>query len=79
MEFIDLTEENLDAEHLCCIIRKKPHPGVEAKRQWLRARLAEGHVFRKLGGNGCAFMEYAPLYGPGKDGSHRQPEADDLL
>lgn len=61
MEFIDLTEENLDAEHLCCIIRKKPHPGVEAKRQWLRARLAEGHVFRKLSGNGCAFMEYAPL------------------
>ena len=32
--FINLTTENLPAEHLCCIIRsKKPHPGVEAKRQ----------------------------------------------
>ena len=31
-QFIDLTPENLAAEHLCCIIRsKKPHPGVEAK------------------------------------------------
>ena len=48
-EFINLTEENLAGEHLCCIIRsKKPHPGVEAKRQWLSERLREGHVFRKL-------------------------------
>ena len=47
-EFINVTAENLAAEHLCCIIRsKKPHPGVEAKRQWLAGRLAEGHVFRK--------------------------------
>ena len=61
MELVDLTPVNLDAEHLCCIIRKKPHPGVEAKRRWLKARLAEGHVLRKLAGNGCAFIEYAPL------------------
>ena len=48
-ELINLTPENLAQEHLCCIIRtKKPHPGVEAKRQWLAARLKEGHVFRKL-------------------------------
>lgn len=61
MELVDLTPENLESEHLCCIIRKKPHPGVEAKRSWLKERLAEGHVFRKLSGNGCAFIEYAPL------------------
>ena len=48
-EFINLTPENLDGEHLCCIIRsRKPHPGVEAKRRWLAGRLEEGHVFRKL-------------------------------
>ena len=48
-ELINLTPENLAQEHLCCIIRtKKPHPGVEAKRQWLAARLKEGHVLRKL-------------------------------
>ena len=61
-EFIDLSPENLAQEQLCCIVRtKKPHPGVEVKRRWLASRLQEGHVFRKLPGNGCAFVEYAPL------------------
>ena len=60
--FIQLTPENLDREHLCCIIRtKKRHPGIEAKRQWLAERLKEGHVFRKLDVKGCVFIEYAPL------------------
>ena len=61
-EFINLTPENLDGEHLCCIIRsRKPHPGVEAKRRWLAGRLEEGHVFRKLDAKGAVFVEYAPL------------------
>ena len=61
-EFINLTPENLAGEHLCCIIRsKKPHPGVEAKRQWLADRLEEGHVFRKLDAKAVVFIEYAPL------------------
>lgn len=61
-EFINLTPENLAKEHLCCIIRsKKPHPGVEAKRQWLSERLKEGHVFRKLNAKATVFIEYAPL------------------
>lgn len=61
-EFINLTSDNIDDEHLCCIIRsKKLHPGVEAKRKWLAERLREGHVFRKLNAKGCCFIEYAPL------------------
>lgn len=61
-DFINLTTDNLTSEHLCCIIRsRKPHPGVEAKRQWLSARLAEGHVFRKLNAKATVFIEYAPL------------------
>ncbi|MGN0978671.1 MAG: GNAT family N-acetyltransferase [Faecousia sp.] len=61
-EFVNLTPENLENEHLCCIIRsKKPHPGVEAKRQWLTQRLQEGHVFRKLNAKAVVFIEYAPL------------------
>ena len=64
--FLNLTEENLSQEHLCCIIRsKKPHPGVEAKRAWLRERLKEGHVFRKLDAKGVVFIEYAPWRRPG--------------
>lgn len=61
-DFVNITTENLADEHLCCIIRsRKPHPGVEAKRQWLAQRLKEGHVFRKLNAKATVFIEYAPL------------------
>ncbi len=61
-EFINLTLENIADEHLCCIIRSKMlHPGVELKREWLSARLKEGHVFRKLNAKATVFIEYAPL------------------
>jgi GNAT superfamily N-acetyltransferase len=61
-DFMNLTSGNLPDEHVCCIIRsKKPHPGVDAKRQWLSGRLKEGHVFRKLDAKAVVFIEYAPL------------------
>lgn len=61
-EWIQLTAENIATEHLCCIIRSKmPHAGVEAKREWLSARIREGHIFRKLPVKGVVFIEYAPL------------------
>lgn len=61
-EFINITEENLMDEHVCCIIRsKKLHPGIEEKRKWLKERLREGHVFRKLNERATVFIEYAPL------------------
>lgn len=62
IDFVNLTIENLVNEHLCCIIRsKKPHPGIDAKKQWLSERLKEGHVFRKLNAKATVFIEYAPL------------------
>lgn len=61
-QFINLTPENIDKEHLCCLIRTKiAHPGVEAKRKWLKDRLSEGDVFRKLDAKATTFIEYAPL------------------
>ncbi len=61
-DFVNLTLDNLGNEHVCCIIRsKKPHPGVDAKRQWLSERLTEGHIFRKLNAKAVVFIEYAPL------------------
>lgn len=60
--FINLTTENIQQEHLCCIIRtKKFHHGINAKKQWLNKRLNEGHVFRKLNEKATVFIEYAPL------------------
>ena len=61
-EFINLTIDNLETEHLCCIIRsKKPHQGITAKKQWLSERIKEGHIFRKLNKKATVFIEYAPL------------------
>lgn len=60
--FINLTPDNLAGEHLCCAIADKKHQaGVDAKKSWLKDRLSEGHVFRKLDAQGKVFIEYAPL------------------
>lgn len=61
-QFKNITVDNLDNEHLCCAISDKKHQcGVETKKQWLKERLLEGHVFRKLDDKGKVFIEYAPL------------------
>lgn len=61
-QFINLTLENLESEHLCCAIGDKKHQcGVVSKKEWLRERIPEGHVFRKLDEKGKVFIEYAPL------------------
>ncbi len=61
-DFVDLTPETAADASICCIVRaKKSHPGIEAKRTWLSARLKDGHVFRKVAAAECAFIEYAPL------------------
>lgn len=60
--YINLTEVNLQNEHLCCAIADKKHQrGVGGKRAWLAERISEGHVFRKLNEKGKVFIEYAPL------------------
>ena len=49
-DFINLTPQNINEEHLCCIIRsKKSHPGVETKKK-MGFRTAEGRPhFSKIG------------------------------
>ncbi len=61
-EYINLNNENLANEHLCCAIADKKHQhGVDTKKEWLKERMAEGHIFRKLNVQGKVFIEYAPL------------------
>lgn len=61
-DFINLTPDNVADQHVCCAIADKKHQqGVRIKQQWLKERLAEGHVFRKLDAQGKVFIEYAPL------------------
>ena len=57
---IDLN--NVDTEHLCCIIRrKKDVEGIILKKEWLKKQINNGHIFHKLDVNKTAFIEFAPL------------------
>lgn len=48
-EYINLTLENIDEEHICCAIAYKKHQiGVDSKRKWIKSKLKNGHIFRKL-------------------------------
>ena len=61
-EYINITLDNIDQEHICCAISdKKYFEGVFNKKEWLKKRITEGHVFRKLNVQGKVFVEYAPL------------------
>ena len=61
MEYIRLTKENLDSEHICCAISNNKDPQVMSKKAWLRERLDEGLVFLKADARGKCFIEYIPV------------------
>lgn len=61
-EYINLTLENIDEEHICCAIGDPKHQnGVNNKKEWIKSKLNEGHVFRKLNARGKIFIEYEPI------------------
>lgn len=61
-EYINLTLENIDNEHICCAIGDPKHQiGVNNKKEWIKNKLKEGHVFRKLNARGKIFIEYEPI------------------
>lgn len=61
-EYINLTIENIDKEHICCAIGDPKHQnGVESKKEWIKNKLKDGHVFRKLNARGKIFIEYEPI------------------
>lgn len=60
MEFIKLTQENLDQEHICCAISNNRDEQVLSKKNWLKERLDEGLVFLKGNVRGKCFIEYIP-------------------
>lgn len=60
MEYIQLTEENIEKEHICCAISSNKDPQVIAKKEWLRGRIKEGLVFLKADLRGKCFIEYIP-------------------
>ena len=61
-EYINLTLDNIDEEHICCAIGDSKHKnGVNDKKEWIKSKLKDGHVFRKLNARGKIFIEYEPI------------------
>lgn len=57
MGYIRITAENIDKEHICCAMSGKQSI---AKKEWLKARFAEGLVFYRSTERGKCFIEYIP-------------------
>ena len=60
MEYIRVTRENLETEHICCAISNNKDVQVSSKKAWLSDRLDEGLVFLKSAERGKCFIEYIP-------------------
>ena len=60
MEYIRVTKENIEQEHICCAISNNKDVQVSSKKAWLSDRLDEGLVFLKSIERGKCFIEYIP-------------------
>jgi len=60
--YINLDMDNIEEEHICCAIGDPKHQnGVDKKKEWMKDKLEDGHVFRKLDARGKIFIEYEPI------------------
>ena len=60
MEYISVTKENLEKEHICCAISNNKDIQVASKKAWLSERFDDGLVFLKSTERGKCFIEYIP-------------------
>lgn len=57
MNYIEITKDNIDKEHICCAMSGKQSV---VKKEWLKRRLDEGLVFYRSEERGKCFIEYIP-------------------
>lgn len=57
MDYIRITKDNIDTEHICCAMSGKQSL---AKKEWLKQRFDEGLVFYRSKERGKCFIEYIP-------------------
>ena len=57
MNYIRVTKENIDKEHICCAMSGKQSL---AKKEWMKQRFEEGLVFYRSEERGKCFIEYIP-------------------
>ena len=58
MEYIRVTKENIENEHICCAISSNRDIQVISKKNWLKERFDDGLVFLKSIERGKCFIEY---------------------
>ncbi len=59
--YVTLTKENIDNEHICCAFSdKKCKDSYELKKEWLKKEFDNGYVFRRLNERAKVFIEYGP-------------------
>lgn len=57
MNYLRITKENIDSEHICCAMSGKQSI---AKKEWMKQRFDEGLVFYRSEEHGKCFIEYIP-------------------
>ncbi|MCP4309692.1 MAG: GNAT family N-acetyltransferase [Bacteroidetes bacterium] len=61
MTYINITEENIDSEHICCAFSdKKCTESYALKKQWLMKEFENGFTFRRINERAKVFIEYGP-------------------
>lgn len=60
MDYIKLTNDNLEKEHICCAISNNKDIQVASKKAWIANSLNDGLVFLKSAERGKCFIEYIP-------------------
>ena len=60
MDYINVTKDNLETEHICCAISNNKDVQIASKKAWLEERFDDGLVFLKSTERGKCFIEYIP-------------------
>lgn len=60
MEYIRVTKDNIEKEHICCAISNNNDLQVVSKKNWLKERFEDGLIFLKSTERGKCFIEYIP-------------------
>lgn len=60
MEYIQVTKENIENEHICCAISNNKDIQVSSKKAWMESCFDDGLVFIKSTERGKCFIEYIP-------------------
>ncbi len=57
MDYIMITNDNIDKEHICCASSENK---ASLKKEWLKQRFADGLVYYRSQQSGECFIEYMP-------------------